>query len=1321
MAVPFWLLICLFGVFAEANTSLEWFDFYDAKAINSFNYEGIGGINEEECARRCLVGTPTVPFGSCLSFDYDHQLLRCTLSTANRNTPGATLADSDPPSRFDYYERKAPYSPCTLLCSPQLPTVPVLYCVPHSSLQSLYFTVFPTALPTVPVLYYVPHSSLQSLYFTVFPTAPYSPCTLLCSPQLPTVRVLYCVPHSSLQPLYFTVFPTAPYSPCALLCSTQLPTVPRSLQSLYFTVFTTAPYSPCTLLCSTQLPTVPVLNCVPHSSLQSLSLQSLYFTVFPKALPTVPVLYCVPHSFLQSLYFTVFPTAPYTPYSPCTLLCSTQLPTVPVLNCVPHSSLQSLYFTVFSTAPYSPCTLLCSPKRSLQSLYFTVFPTASYSPCTLLCSPQLPTVPVHYCVPHSSLQSLYFTVFSTAPYSPCALLCSPQLPTVPVHYCVPHSSLQSLCITVFPTAPYSPCTLLCSPQLPTVPVLYCVPHSFLQSLYFTVFPTASYSPCTLLCSPQLPTVPVHYCVPHSSLQSLYFTVFSTAPYSPCTLLCSPKRSLQSLYFTVFPTAPYSPCTLLCSTQLPTVPVLNCVPHSSLQSLYFTVFSTAPYSPCTLLCSPKRSLQSLYFTVFPTASYSPCTLLCSPQLPTVPVHYYVPHSSLQSLYFTVFSTAPYSPSPYSPCDFETDRCQYTQDTTDNFNWKHHSGGTASSHTGPTVDHTTGTSLGHYMYIETSAPRQQGDTARLLSPSYRRYPDGTLKVSVKTGGTTSDIWTRSGNQGDQWFSVAVSIPANNSYQVIFEGVRGSGIHGDIAIDDVSILQRTCLDVVDCVPRQGRGLCAHICTNSDNGFSCSCNVGYSLHQDGLSCNDNNECSSNEGRGPCDHICTNTVGSYTCSCDDDYILHSDRHVCDHPSSPLNISRQEDHNYCDVSWSSPAVPRGRGNITGYNDELHRIWRDHVGIRPRYAGRGGTSKQVYLQRDYLDSNEQTQRGEYSVKSTESTSIRLLKSTKREILDLLPNSVYTIKVTGLTYTGEGYFSQAVTCTVPPGKPPAPEKPVLQDQTELNSTTLPIEVKPTSDRHGPIGCYHVIVVKSSSTNNLPDPEMLHAYKTLQEAKNSGNANFAYIAMALTPDTVGASTTVTVGDGTVTSCNLDQAGRKRRALTSDDVYYQEYTNSPLEPDSSYTTSVRAYGQDDGGQPYFSASPYMDPVSTGMIGLGAASAVLLIALVAAVAVIAVLKRRNASLKSKREARGTTVQNDAFDDTYYTDTRTNRTNQDGTYCNVMDGRSTKRQTTRQDGEYDMPDVSRAKAVPSREEGAYQTLDPRTLETGNNEYETLRK
>ncbi|XP_078575826.1 MAM and LDL-receptor class A domain-containing protein 1-like [Branchiostoma floridae x Branchiostoma japonicum] len=244
--------------------------------------------------------------------------------------------------------------------------------------------------------------------------------------------------------------------------------------------------------------------------------------------------------------------------------------------------------------------------------------------------------------------------------------------------------------------------------------------------------------------------------------------------------------------------------------------------------------------------------------------------------------------------------------YSPCDFETDLCQYTQDTTDDFNWTRDSGGTPTGTTGPTVDHTIGSSSGHYMYIETSLPTQNGHTARLISSSYRVYPDGqcllfwahmyggqiikgtvgTLKVFVKAGGTTTEIWSRSGNQGNQWFSVAVSIPVTGSYQVIFEGAKGANAHGDIAIDDVSILQGACPDVDECVPREGRGPCEQLCANTVGSFSCSCNNGYTLQQDGLICNDTNSCSPN----PCvtKAHCTDVPAPGTgamCTCQTGYV----------------------------------------------------------------------------------------------------------------------------------------------------------------------------------------------------------------------------------------------------------------------------------------------------------------------------------------------------------------------------------------------------------------------------------------------------
>lgn len=46
-----------------------------------------------------------------------------------------------------------------------------------------------------------------------------------------------------------------------------------------------------------------------------------------------------------------------------------------------------------------------------------------------------------------------------------------------------------------------------------------------------------------------------------------------------------------------------------------------------------------------------------------------------------------------------------------CDFEYPNiCGFTQDLTDNFDWKRRSGATPSSDTGPSNDHTYGTSMG-----------------------------------------------------------------------------------------------------------------------------------------------------------------------------------------------------------------------------------------------------------------------------------------------------------------------------------------------------------------------------------------------------------------------------------------------------------------------------------------------------------------------------------------------------------------------------------------------------------------------------------
>ncbi|CAB3989870.1 MAM and LDL-receptor class A domain-containing 1-like [Paramuricea clavata] len=114
-------------------------------------------------------------------------------------------------------------------------------------------------------------------------------------------------------------------------------------------------------------------------------------------------------------------------------------------------------------------------------------------------------------------------------------------------------------------------------------------------------------------------------------------------------------------------------------------------------------------------------------------------------------------------------------------------------------------------------------GWYLYIEALPPRQPNDKARLISPStietkscllffYHMFGHdmGKLQVYVKSGGRMYSVWSRSGEQGVEWYQAQVAV--NNQmalYQFVIEGVRGKGDWGDIAIDDISLM-------VSCPPR-------------------------------------------------------------------------------------------------------------------------------------------------------------------------------------------------------------------------------------------------------------------------------------------------------------------------------------------------------------------------------------------------------------------------------------------------------------------------------------------------------------------------
>eukprot|EP00057_Strongylocentrotus_purpuratus_P034024 XP_793639.3 PREDICTED: MAM and LDL-receptor class A domain-containing protein 1 [Strongylocentrotus purpuratus] len=157
-----------------------------------------------------------------------------------------------------------------------------------------------------------------------------------------------------------------------------------------------------------------------------------------------------------------------------------------------------------------------------------------------------------------------------------------------------------------------------------------------------------------------------------------------------------------------------------------------------------------------------------------------------------------------------------------CNFDFNLCNYTQDTTDQLNWVRINGASSMDDTGPSADHTHGTSQGYYVYTNAGFPQTAGLVSRLISPpiavsapsclQFYYYMHGAHMGSLRayTGvDSSSPVWSRSGNQGRQWFrGVATLDPSSSAnVQIVFEAVTGPGILSDIAIDDVEVLDGAC----------------------------------------------------------------------------------------------------------------------------------------------------------------------------------------------------------------------------------------------------------------------------------------------------------------------------------------------------------------------------------------------------------------------------------------------------------------------------------------------------------------------------------
>jgi hypothetical protein len=152
--------------------------------------------------------------------------------------------------------------------------------------------------------------------------------------------------------------------------------------------------------------------------------------------------------------------------------------------------------------------------------------------------------------------------------------------------------------------------------------------------------------------------------------------------------------------------------------------------------------------------------------------------------------------------------------------------------DDADWLTDSGKTptgAGYPTGPTNDHTLGNSTGKFLFTETSVGNGcQGGQVYALTPCidlstaskpelsfwYHMYGSstGSISVDILANGKWTEIFTKSGEQGNSWLQGTANLIPYIGKTVIFRfrALTGNGFQGDMAIDDITVQENAALPV-------------------------------------------------------------------------------------------------------------------------------------------------------------------------------------------------------------------------------------------------------------------------------------------------------------------------------------------------------------------------------------------------------------------------------------------------------------------------------------------------------------------------------
>ncbi|XP_078283847.1 MAM and LDL-receptor class A domain-containing protein 1 [Rhinoraja longicauda] len=199
-----------------------------------------------------------------------------------------------------------------------------------------------------------------------------------------------------------------------------------------------------------------------------------------------------------------------------------------------------------------------------------------------------------------------------------------------------------------------------------------------------------------------------------------------------------------------------------------------------------------------------------------------------------------------------------------CTFEHGQCGWKNSLADNFDWILGRGSFKSQR--PANDRSLGNENGHFLYLEAIPRGLRGDKVHLRSSLWKESSakctlsfwyymswkaTGHIRVLIKTNKGLTEVWNKTGNQGDRWKKSVIYLKKLRHFEIIFEGIRTMNFGGGAAIDDIQLkncapdrdLSGVCSDITDYICKNGKCIESDLvcdyksdCEDGSDEFDCS-----------------------------------------------------------------------------------------------------------------------------------------------------------------------------------------------------------------------------------------------------------------------------------------------------------------------------------------------------------------------------------------------------------------------------------------------------------------------------------------------------